>query len=270
MSIRTNNILLLALIPVLLFMIYMVETVLPEVTLTRIESPQLHKFFRDAKIVHLSDIHLVKWGWREQLVLSEIEKVQPDLILLTGDYVEEYSDFTGIERFFKRLTAVSSVIATLGNNDYCCLKQLEKAAVKAGVILLKNESVILRHGDDSIYVVGLEDNFLFHDDYFSASLKIPPHAPRIVLGHAPSIAEELDPDGINLLLSGHLHGGQVVIPCYGPLALNVASKYSLGVYLTGLYDVNGITLFSNRGIGTSIAPFRFLARPEIAVLKFDP
>jgi predicted MPP superfamily phosphohydrolase len=116
-------------------------------------------------------------------------------------------------------------------------------------------------------VVGLEDNFLWHDDYFVAASVVPTGESRIVLGHAPAIAEKIDPEGVEMILSGHLHGGQIILPIYGPLARNTVCYVSRS-YTAGLYQVNGMPLYSNRGLGTSLLPFRFLARPEIAVFEF--
>lgn len=267
MTVRTGNILLLILIPVLLGMAYVVETVMPEVTVTSITSPALKTFFAGRVVVHLSDEHLVKFGWRDRLVLQALERIQPDLIFMTGDYLEAYTDFDDLERFLARVKAVAPTLATLGNNDYCCVSELEAIFARVGIPLLKNKTAMLTNGIDSLYVVGLEDNFLWHDDYFAATAGVPEGAPRIILGHAPSIAEKIDPDGVELILSGHLHGGQILLPFYGPLARNTACNASRS-YTAGLYRVNGLNLFANRGLGTSLAPLRFMARPEVAVLEF--
>ena len=166
------------------------------------------------------------------------------------------------------MAAVAPIIATPGNNDYCCMDILEAVFKRHGVTFLKNETILLRQSDDSIYLVGLEDNFLWKDDYFRAVEAISPEASRIVLGHAPGISEKIDPAGVELILSGHLHGGQIMLPIIGSYLSTNRVCFCSRFYASGLYDVNGIILFSNRGLGTSIIPLRLFSRPEIAVLKF--
>ena len=121
---------------------------------------------------------------------------------------------------------------------------------------------------DTLYLVGLEDNFLWKDDYFRATAALPAGADRIVLGHAPGIAEKIDPEGVELIMSGHLHGGQIMLPLLGSTLSSNRVCFCSTFYSGGLYEVNGMTLLSNRGLGTSIVPIRLFARPEIAVLNF--
>lgn len=268
MTVRNSNILLLVLIVMLLALVYAVETMVPEVTEVPIASPRLESFFAGRVVVHLSDLHMVKMGWRERMVLKELATIKPDLILMTGDYIEQwYTDFGAFDRFLSEIASLAPVVATMGNNDYCCAKQLDSSFARAHIPLLRNQAVLLRNGYDSLYVVGLEDNFTWQDDYFAATEAVPAGAARIVLGHEPSIAEKINPDGVTLVLAGHLHGGQVMLPLIGPLAPNTAC-FATRAYTAGVFNVNGITLFSNRGIGTSKVPLRLLSRPEIAVLEF--
>ena len=267
MTVRGSNISLICLIPILLAMVYLVETVIPEVTVNRISSPSLASFFAGRTVAQITDPHLVKFGWRDHMIVAELEKMKPDLIFMTGDYIESYTDFDDLEEYLLKLKRIAIVIAIPGNNDYCCMPQLEEVFARVGIPLLKNRAAIVGHGHDSLYVIGLEDNFLWHDDYFVATAAVPRGARRLVLGHAPAIAEKIDPEGVELILSGHLHGGQIILPLYGPLARNTVCFVSR-VYTAGWYNVNGMNLFSNRGSGTSIFPLRFLSRPEIAVFEF--
>lgn len=259
---------LLALIPVLLFLGYIVETQIPQVTVTTLSSPALQAFFGDRIVVHLSDLHLVDLGWRERMTLTKLERIKPDLILMTGDYLEPYTDFRKLRDYLKHLADIAPVVAVPGNNDYCCLDTLTVLMRSCGITFLRNQAIRLQYGDDAFYLVGLEDNFLHHDDYFRAASAIPAGADRIVLGHAPAVAETFDPSGVALVLAGHLHGGQIILPFYGPVSRSGDCCYATRMYTAGLYRINGLPVYSNRGIGTSLAPFRFLSRPEIAVFRF--
>jgi predicted MPP superfamily phosphohydrolase len=267
MTVRTSNIFLICLIPVLLALVYFVETLAPQVTSTQISSSRLQEFFAGRVVAQISDQHLVEFGWRDRMAVSNLEEIRPDIIFMTGDYIEEQTEFADLEKYLTRISRIAPVIAILGNNDYCCVEQLEESFARAGIPLLRNQAAIIENGADSLYVVGLEDNFLWHDDYFKATAGVPMGAKRIVLGHAPAIAEKIDPVGVELILSGHLHGGQIILPFYGPLARNTVC-YVSKAYTSGLYEVNGVPLFSNRGTGTSLLPFRFLSRPEVALFEF--
>lgn len=269
MTAKSGNILLLATIPLLMILVYMIETLVPEVVYYQISSPQLERFFEDRLVVHLTDQHLVNFGWREEMTLSRVEEINPDLIIMTGDYLEAETDIRDFERYINRLTAIATVIATPGNNDYCCMDTLVRVFSEAGVVFLKNQAVLLERPGDSLYLVGLEDNFLWKDDYFRAVAPVPAGVGRIVLGHAPGIAEKIDPEGVELIMSGHLHGGQISLPLLGSSLSSNRICFCSTFYTGGLYEVNGITLLSNRGLGTSIIPIRFFARPEIAVLGFE-
>ncbi len=267
MTVRATNLLLLAVTAALLVVVYMVETVIPQVTVTRIESPALASFFSGRVVAQITDIHTVRMSWREQLTIRALREIKPDLIIMTGDYVESNTDFDQLEEFLTDIDKIAPTIASLGNNDYCCKERVEEAFGKTGIMLLENQAAVLTDGADSVYVIGLEDNFLWRDDYFAATDGVPPGAPRIVLGHAPAISEKIDPDGVQLILSGHLHGGQIIVPFYGPLARNTVC-FATRMYTAGPYQVDGMNLYSNRGIGTSVIPLRFLSRPEIAVFDF--
>lgn len=267
MTVRATNLLLLAVTAALLVIVYMVETVIPQVTVTRIQSPALASFFSGRVVVQITDLHTVRMGWREQLTIRDLKRIKPDLIIMTGDYVESNTDFDQLEELLTEIDKIAPTIASLGNNDYCCKERVEAAFAETQITLLENQAAVLTDGADSVYVIGLEDNFTWRDDYFAATDGVPPGAPRIVLGHAPAIAEKIDPDGVQLILTGHLHGGQILVPFYGPLARNTVC-FATKMYTAGLYHVDGMNLYSNRGIGTSVVPLRFLSRPEIAVFDF--
>jgi len=268
MTVKTGNRLLLLILPILLGLVYVVETIMPQVTLTRLRSPRLEAFFGDHRVVQISDLHLVKFGIRERLTISALERISPDIIFMTGDHLEPYTEIAELEKFLSRLTEIAPVVATTGNNDYCCLDSLVQVMKRVGSVFLRNESVLLVNGADSLYLVGLEDNFLQYDDYFKAAENVPGGAARIVLGHVPAVAETFDPAGVEVVLAGHLHGGQIFLPFYGPAAKTGDCSYATAMYTAGLYTVQGRPLYSNRGIGTSIVPVRFLSRPEVAVLEF--
>jgi predicted MPP superfamily phosphohydrolase len=164
MTVRATNILLLVLMFALLIVVYFVETVIPQVTITRIESRPLASFFSGRVVAQITDLHTVRTSWREQLTIRALQDIKPDLIIMTGDYVESNTDFAQLDEFLADIDKIAPTVASLGNNDYCCKERVEEAFGKTGIMLLENQAAVLTDGADSIYVIGLEDNFLWHDD----------------------------------------------------------------------------------------------------------
>jgi predicted MPP superfamily phosphohydrolase len=269
MSRSTINIILIMMALVLCGISYVVETIIPQTTLTEISSEPLARVFGGARIVQISDLHIVKLDMRESLALKRLKELQPDLIIITGDLIEPDTDFESLRIYLHTLRRLAPIIVTYGNNDYHHPQRLADLLKELNIVHLRNQAAVIRRGQDSVIVVGLEDNYLWHDDYFAATAGIAPETPKLVLGHAPGLTEKIDPRGIELLLAGHLHGGQINLPIYGPISPNTVCFVDT-MYTDGMYHINGIPMFVNRGLGTSYIMLRFLSRPEIAVLKFVP
>jgi predicted MPP superfamily phosphohydrolase len=117
-----------------------------------------------------------------------------------------------------------------------------------------------------VYIVGLDDNYLFYDNIFKAMNNVPASSPKILLAHAPNIIDKIDVKGINLILSGHTHGGQINIPFIGALYLNPVS-WSQRKIVAGLYNFE-TKVFVSKGVGTTLIPMMLFCRPEIVVLEF--
>lgn len=252
---------------ILIGIAYTIETYIPQVTVTTIRSQPLADFFDSSVMVQISDLHFTHIGWRERQMIDRIKAIQPALILMTGDYVNSGVDFDQLRVCFRRLRKTAPMIAIFGNNDDYCRDSLRRIFEETDITLLENETVRLSTAADTLYIVGTGDNTRWRDNYYSAAGALHREDRRIVLAHAPAIAEMIDSSGVELILSGHIHGGQVVLPLIGELYSN-RTPYVSRVYREGQYSVNGMLLYANRGIGTSVVPVRFLARPEIAVFSF--
>jgi hypothetical protein len=109
---------------------------------------------------------------------------------------------------------------------------------------------------------------VWKDDFFVATANLPSKSKEILLAHSPDIASKINLDNINLILSGHTHGGQVKLPFLGAIYTNRACN-SAFKFVSGLYYYQNVKVYVNRGIGTSFFPLRFLSRPEITVFKFE-
>lgn len=226
-----------------------------ETTHKRVRIPGLP---RPLKLLHLSDLH---YGFRVPLSLLH-EAVtkglaeKPDLICLTGDYVtNNWTDHPlMLVEVFRRMASGAPTFAVLGNHDFDPLGDI---LTQSGVTLLENSSAPF----ESLRIVGLAD--LWNDGVHpeAAFERCPPDAKRIVLVHNPDAKDYLREHRWDLLLCGHTHGGQVVMPLLGPRVYGVRDQR----ILSGLHQWQGRPVHVTRGVG-SLWGLRFNCRPEVSLL----
>lgn len=255
-------------------------------TLT-LSQPTLPKTFDGYRIVHISDMHLDGWAGHEddlRKIVEEVNAQNPDLVCFTGDLISITSDeLRPFIPVLKGLRAKDGVVSILGNHDYMPytkwsgmtdeqrwqkveeLKRMEREEL--GWQLLMNENLIIRHGNDSIAVLGSENQSLgAHNIIVRGDLKKTMQGTdgmyRILLTHDPTHwrGEVLGKTDIPLTLSGHTHGGQVNI-----LGLFYVSTFIYKEH-AGLYTENGQNLYVNIGLGGT-APLRIGATPEVTVVE---
>ena len=188
----------------------------------------------------------------------------PDLIVLGGDYiVSRAAGFDACTAILEQLRAPLGVYAILGNHDYWAGGDLIAAKVEAaGATVLRNESRRVANGDAEFWLIGLDDAARRRVDLDAAFAGVPEGSFRILLAHEPDMADHLDGRRVDLQLSGHTHGGQVVFPLVGPLVLPILGRR----YLKGLDRLPTHTLYTSRGLG-GVPPFaRLNCPPEATVL----
>lgn len=134
------------------------------------------------------------------------------------------------------------------------------------VHILLNENVAIYKNGSPIYIAGVDDPYIGYDNVESALRKIREEDVVILLAHSPQIIDKCI-GKVDLILSGHTHGGQVIIPFFGPLFVPLPYEYRKFTY--GYFDFNRTKMFVSRGIGTSIFPIRFLCPPEIVIIEFN-
>ncbi len=196
-----------------------------------------------------------------------LNAAEPDLILLGGDYVvSRAADFERCAAILGRLRAPLGVYAILGNHDYWPGGDLIAAKVAAaGPIMLRNRSRrLVAPGGAPFWLVGLDDAVRGRHDIDAALAGVPRDAFRLLLAHEPDVADGLHARGAraDLQLSGHTHGGQVVLPRIGPLLLpRLGRRYVRGLHLAAPWPI-----YTSRGLGAVPPYWRLNCPPEVTVL----
>ncbi|WP_437562798.1 MULTISPECIES: metallophosphoesterase [unclassified Sorangium] len=217
------------------------------------------------RIAHLSDLHLRALGGVHDKAASAVRSHGADLVVMTGDSIEDEGALGALEELCRRLAAPGrEVVATLGNWEHwghVPLRRLDEAYARAGARLLGNESTLLRSG---IAVVATDDFCSGHDDVESALSRAPASPVRLFLTHAPGLFDRL-PAGaprFDLGLAGHTHGGQI-----RALGVPVWVPPGSGRFRSGMYATERGPVYVSRGVGTSVLPARLTCRPELALFR---
>ena len=229
--------------------------------------PRLASELDGLTIVHLSDFHLGTISFNGRALERAVRwasKRPCDIVAITGDLLSRRRGEPQLEAAMASLDPRLGVFAVLGNHDVEVTRdpfsQPTDASVveKSGAVLLENDSVLLTTNGKTVQVVGGDQSLGL---YWSrvAQLADPEADLRILLFHFPDVVRHLPPGAFDLVLAGHLHGGQICIPT--PRG-KVRLEHLRAPHWEGLHDTPAGTLHVSRGLGTSFVPFRFLARPE--------
>jgi predicted MPP superfamily phosphohydrolase len=219
------------------------------------------------RIAHLSDFHLGVPSRGERASVEAVEWVaerRPDLVCITGDLV---SRRRGVPLLRRLLTRLGQSFVVLGNHDFADSRDPFSQHIDAsvfdelpGVTLLRDDDVVVELREKRIQLVGVEPG-----DYARRSAQpqrlAEPHAD--LLCHFPGIARRVPAGAFHLVLAGHLHAGQIVVPLPGR-KLGLAHLGARDV--EGLYRYGSTVLHVSAGLGTTFVPFRFFARPEVTEL----
>lgn len=226
---------------------------------------------RPLRIVHLSDLHVERTTKRERELIAQVAALQPDLILLTGDYPNiDYQDDSQTRRDTKavlaQLSAPYGVYAVSGSID--TPQTLAYLFDGSHIRLLQDEVYRLPLESGEIYLVGVSHLGRPRDIAALSRLmaQVPAEAYSILLYHTPDLAEAAAEAKVNLYLAGHTHGGQVRLPLYGAL---ITFSYYGKRYESGLYSIDQTTLYVSRGIGMeglNMPRLRLLCPPEIILI----
>jgi hypothetical protein len=244
---------------------FLIEPRWIEITRVEIETVKLKNTM--LRIVLFSDTHCENKPRNEQKLVEIVESLKPDVIVFTGDSLNTPKALPLFKETLARMNAPLGKFAVRGNFDSYFWKYLDLFS-GTGFKELAAETVKIRKDGDTLYLTGF--NVPVPEDFQAVLRKVPAENYNVLLYHYSDLAEALQGLNVDLYLSGHTHGGQVRLPFYG--ALVTLSRFGKK-YEAGMYDINEMKLYVNRGIGLENTPapkIRFLCRPEITVSDIHP
>ena len=259
-----------------LFDMYLVEPNWIKIERVVIKDSDLAQIMEGTKVVQISDIHLKEIGFRERQLIEKVNNLKPDILFITGDFFSSVNDkdandqYRGIYDLIKNFKVSTAIYGVLGNYDDYLVRYPErlKELRSAGIDILHDENRrIVLQNNKTVWLAGSFYDSA-HDNTSSltdALESIPPKAPVILLNHYPDVFEKASNAGINLVLVGHTHGGQIGIP----FLIHISNYAYKSNYMSGLFSMGKTKMYVNRGIGTTVFPVRFLCRPEITVFEFS-
>jgi predicted MPP superfamily phosphohydrolase len=231
----------------------------------RIELKRLPKKIDGYRVIHLSDIHHSPFTGADHIerVVRVTNRLKPDLIVLTGDYVSHHREYIApVAELLGRLSAAHGVHACLGNHDHWTdAEMVIREFRNAGINVLVNEGFRLDAGGGSFWLAGVDDHMVGKTDVGAALTGSFPDEMKVLLAHNPVIFREAARYGVDLTLSGHTHGGQIRVR-------DPQRKLIPGRRKAGLHRKHDSQLYITRGIGTVVVPVRYHCPPEISLLEF--
>ena len=240
------------------------ETYRLEVKQTVFKNNDIPEKFLQKRIVFASDFHCGIFfdASRVASTVEAINALDPDIVILGGDYIDTDKKYiTPCFDELKKIRSKMGVYAILGNHDYRVGERLIKnAAANSSITILDNDARLLEIGGQRIEIGGVADFLSSTADLRPIENNVKPNDFVVLAAHNPAYAKKITSDKIDLVLSGHTHGGQINffnlwIPFFD-------WKYGHG-YGIGTFKTDKATVIVSNGVGTTILPIRIFARPEI-------
>ncbi|MGB8455041.1 MAG: metallophosphoesterase [Anaerocolumna sp.] len=232
--------------------------------------------FDGFKILQVSDLHNKQFGKNQENLIKKTKKIQPDIIVITGDLID--SNRTNIDiamEYVKQAKNIAPVYYVTGNHEKRSSEytDLSIQLIESGVVILDNQTILLKKGNETIALMGLGDPYpctwsvieeQIVNDTLDTTVKEVTGYFKILLSHRPELIELYANHEIDLVFSGHVHGGQFRIPLIG--GLYAPGQGFFPKYTNGVIVNDNTTMIVSRGLGNSVIPVRIFNRPELVVL----
>lgn len=223
------------------------------------------------KVVQLSDLHSKQFGKHQNHLVKQVKKLDPDIITFTGDLVDSkaYDEQKSIT-LMEELVQIAPTYYVTGNHEFWSGKfpVLEEKLRQAGVYVLRNEQILVKVGKETINLIGVDDlTFLSNEEELAEIVDSLSHEEHfnLLLSHRPELLSLYGK--VDLVLTGHAHGGQVRLPFIGGIV--APDQGFIPKYTAGMYKKEDTIMIVNRGLGNSIIPQRIFNRPEIVEVVLE-
>lgn len=266
---------IIIIISFVIFCIYQNNSIV--ITESDYNNPKIPSAFNGFRIVHISDLHNKMFGDDQAEILNKIRNLSPDIIVVTGDLIDRRNyNLASAMTFISGAVKIAPVYYVSGNHEAWSGKfpVIRESLVDAGVCVLDDTAVELYRGNSSIHIMGLADPDFLTSSYFDGTniskmteqLKLwsTNENFKILLSHRPELFDLYCKYNMDLVFTGHAHGGQIRIPLIGGLVAPDQGMFPK--YTSGRYSKDSTTMFVSRGLGNSIIPIRILNRPEIVTV----
>jgi len=237
----------------------------PEIVRLELPLARLPKRLDGLSIAHMSDLHAGYTAGPAQIrsYVDTVNALRPDIVAITGDMFHSGAVSAWMcAAELSELQAPLGVYAVMGNHERHVPAEVgEMPFRRVGLTVLVNAAHRIEVDGDALWIVGVDDALMRRSDLRQAMRGVPEEACKVLLVHEPDLADRASQFPIDLQLSGHTHGGQIRVPGLGALLLPVMGRK----YPMGLYRVNGMWVYTNRGLGVNRPAVRFNCRPEITL-----
>ena len=245
-----------------------------------VNSEELPSVFDGYRIAHVSDLHNAEMGDGNEKLLAMLREAEPDIIAITGDMIDSRNTNVAVALAFAvEAMLIAPCYYVTGNHEARVSEYDElKAGLEAcGVVVLENKRAKIELSGETITLLGVDDPS-FNTDYLVgdsasvvsntlAEISTEDDGFTVLLSHRPELFDTYVESGMNLVFSGHAHGGQFRLPFLGGL---IAPNQGLfPEYDSGLYTDGDTNMIVSRGIGNSIFPLRFNNRPEVILIELE-
>jgi predicted MPP superfamily phosphohydrolase len=227
---------------------------------------RLPKAFDGFRIVHLSDVHHSRFTSRQQIerAVDAANRLQPDIIALTGDYISHERQFAApCSELLGRLQARHGVFAVLGNHDHWTDAALITDLFRAeGITVLINQGMRFEQRGEAFWLAGVDDTMVGLEDLPLALAGSLEDEMKLLLAHNPIILRRAARAGVDLVLSGHTHGGQITLRSEHRISDRPRRRLRRGLGSHG-----DTQIYVTRGLGTVVLPVRYGCPPEVSLLE---
>ncbi len=226
--------------------------------------------FDSCRIVQISDLHNANFGHGNSRLLMKIEALDPDYIVITGDIVDSnHTDIDTAVAFVEDACALAPVYYVTGNHEVLLHSEeqtrLYDGIRNAGAVMLEDEAVTLTAEEESITLMGLCDEGLGGGNLRQLAGTLDSSQFQLLLAHEPQYFADYSEAGVDLVLSGHAHGGQFRLPFIG--GLYAPDQGIFPAYTEGMHELDGTSMIISRGLGNSVFPLRLFNFPEIICIE---